>query len=88
MIATIKDKEFAKRLPSRCIKILALRNKPSIKATIPNGIMKKREISGMITASFKTLFSDAKEAIVQNKRNEQKNALNKKPFINFLGSFK
>jgi len=88
IIATIKVKEFAKRLPSLFIKILALRNRPNIKATIPKGIIKKSAIKGIITKSFILLFSDANEINVQNKRNEQKKILNKKPFTIFLGSFK
>ncbi|KUH45735.1 hypothetical protein M2E15_3318 [Bacillus mycoides] len=36
----------------------------------------------------KVLLPDANEAIAQNNRNEQKKALNKKPFIIFRGSFK
>jgi len=88
IIATINVKEFARRLPSLFIKILAFRNRPNIKATIPKGIKKKSAIKGIITKSFIVLFSDAKETIVQNKRNEQKKILNKKPFTIFLGSFK
>ncbi|WP_228483125.1 hypothetical protein, partial [Pseudomonas aeruginosa] len=36
--AAISVKQLVKRLPSRCIKILALRNNPNIKATTPKGI--------------------------------------------------
>jgi len=43
---------------------------------------------GIITIKCKELLPDSYEAIAQNNRNEQKKALNKKPFIIFRGSFK
>lgn len=86
--AAIKVKEFVKRLPSRCIKIFALRNSPNIKATIAKGIITISANMGIITIKCKELLPDSYEAIAQNNRNEQKKALNKKPFIIFRGSFK
>jgi len=84
--AAIKVKEFVKRLPSRCIKIFALRNSPNIKATIAKGIITISANMGIITIKCKELLPDSYEAIAQNNRNEQKKALNKKPFIIFRGS--
>ncbi|EEL03886.1 hypothetical protein bcere0014_45380 [Bacillus cereus BDRD-ST196] len=55
---------------------------------MPKGIMKSRANMGRITMKCKVLLPDANEAIAQNNRNEQKKALNKKPFIIFRGSFK
>lgn len=86
--AAIKVKEFVKRLPSRFIKILALRNSPNIKATIAKGIITISAIMGIITIKCKALLPDANETNAQNNRKEQKKALNKKPFIIFRGSFK
>ena len=50
--------------------------------------MKSSANMGIITMKCKALLPDANEAIAQNNRNEQKKALNKKPFIIFRGSFK
>lgn len=86
--AAIKVKEFVKRRPSLCIKIFALRNSPNIKATIAKGIITINASIGIRTIKCKLLLPDAYEAIAQKNRNEQKKALNKKPFIIFRGSFK
>ncbi|BCD25694.1 hypothetical protein BC30090_4591 [Bacillus cereus] len=44
--AAIKVKEFVKRLPSRFIKILAFRNSPNIKATVPKVSIKRSAKKG------------------------------------------
>ena len=70
--AAIKVKEFVKRLPSRFIKILALRNSPNIKATIPKGIIRISANVGKIKDEMQIVIAGFKIAMHKIKERNRK----------------